>query len=112
MMHIVNSANSNMVQARAGIESWFNASMERVSAEYKKKMQLLTLLVAFSISLVIGVDSLGLANSLWREPVIRAVLSGSAQHRLRTKVHRAEREGTRVVNGFASMKGIGAPCSE
>lgn len=79
LARIVDSAGGNMIQARAGIESWFNASMERVSAEYKKRMQLLTLLVAFSISLVLGVDTLNLANSLWREPVVRAAIAGSAQ---------------------------------
>lgn len=81
LVHIVDSAGNNMTQARAGIESWFNASMERVSAEYKKQMQLLTLFVAFAISLVLGVDTLHLANSLWREPVVRAAIAGFAQPR-------------------------------
>jgi len=79
LTNIVNSANGNMIQARAGIESWFNGSMERVSSEYKKKMLQLTLLVSFLISAILGVDSLGLANGLWREPVMRAALAGSAQ---------------------------------
>ncbi|MBI5033608.1 MAG: hypothetical protein HZB51_24070 [Chloroflexi bacterium] len=76
---IVNSANGSMIQARAGIESWFNASMDRVSAEYKKRMQLLTLIVAFVISAILGADSVGLANALWREPVMRSAFAGSAQ---------------------------------
>jgi len=79
LTHILNSANGNMVQARAGIESWFNASMERVSAEYKKRMQWLTLGVAFAISAILGVDTIGMANGLWREPVLRSALAGAAQ---------------------------------
>ena len=79
LTHIVNTSNNNLVQTRAGIESWFNASMERVSTEYKKQMQLLTLLVALAISVVLGADTVSLANGLWREPVMRAALAGSAQ---------------------------------
>lgn len=79
LTHIVSVTNNNMVQTREGIEGWFNASMERVTAEYKKKMELITLAVAFAISAILGVDTISLADGLWREPVIRAAIVGSAQ---------------------------------
>lgn len=76
---IVNHANGNMKNARAGAEEWFNAAMDRLSGAYKRKMQALTLLVSLLLTSILGADSLVIINTLYKEPALRAAVTGSAQ---------------------------------
>lgn len=79
VISIVDAANGDMVKARASVETWFNAAMDRVSAVYRQRIQWLTLGVALAVTLLFGADSLAIGNSLWREPGLRAAVSGAAQ---------------------------------
>jgi hypothetical protein len=79
LLSMLDKANGDMVQARSEIESWFNAAMDRVTGIYKRRIQWVTLGVALVVTLIFGVDSLALANSLWKEPGLRAALTGAAQ---------------------------------
>lgn len=65
--------------ARAGVEAWFNAAMDRVSGVYKRRIQWVTLAVALGITLVIGADTIAIATTLWQEQGVRSALTGAAQ---------------------------------
>ncbi|MBI5305319.1 MAG: hypothetical protein HY868_24520 [Chloroflexi bacterium] len=79
VISIVDAANGNMVQARNQVETWFNSAMDRVSLVYRQRIQVLTVFVALAVTLIFGADSLAIGNSLWREPGLRAAVSGAAQ---------------------------------
>lgn len=66
-------------RARVGIEAWFNATMDRVSGVYKRKMLWLTMGVAAVLTLVISADTIAIATTLWQEQAIRSALTGAAQ---------------------------------
>ncbi len=79
LLSMIDKANGDLGQARAEVETWFNAGMDRVSGVYKRQIQWLTLGVALVVTLIFGVDTLALANSLWQEPGLRAAVTGAAQ---------------------------------
>lgn len=79
LLSMIDQANGDMEKARAGIEDWFNAGMDRVTGIYKRRIQWVTLGVSLAITLILGVDTLTLANSLWQEPGLRGALAGAAQ---------------------------------
>jgi hypothetical protein len=79
VLKILDTANGDMQKARLGAEEWFNASMDRLSGAYKRRMQWLTLAVSFVITMLLGADSLAIANALYQEPALRAAVTGAAQ---------------------------------
>jgi hypothetical protein len=68
----------SIATARVTIETWFNDSMDRLSGNYKRQAQLIAFLVGFVIALVLNVDSIYVATSLWREPTLRQAIIASA----------------------------------
>ena len=62
----------------AGIEKWFNASMERVSGWYGRKARAVTFVFALLITLAFNVDSLAIARSLYTNTTQRQALVAAA----------------------------------
>ncbi len=67
-----------LASARTKTEDWFNASMDRLSGEFKRRGQVWTLLIAFILAVFLNVDSIQIARSMWREPTVRQVLVAQA----------------------------------
>jgi hypothetical protein len=66
------------VQVRAtAIEAWYEAGMDRLSGEYKRRTQLILLGLSALLTLVIGADSIGIATTLWQEQGVRTALNAS-----------------------------------
>ncbi len=78
ILSILDSANDDVDVARKNVETWFDSAMGRVSAAYKQRMQILTILVAALVTLIFGADSLAIGNALWQEPSVRAAVTGAA----------------------------------
>jgi hypothetical protein len=80
LLVIFDAANGDIVAARSGVESWFNAAMQRLSGEYKRRLLWFTLLTAAVVSAAVGADSIVLAQTLWQEEGLRAGLVAAAQN--------------------------------
>jgi hypothetical protein len=78
LVTIIDKANGDIEKARTGVSDWFNQSMDRLSGEYKRKIQYLTLLVSLIITLIMGADTLALAGTLYKEPTLRSAVTGAA----------------------------------
>ena len=57
--------------ARDNVEKWFDNSMDRLSGWYKRRAQILAFTIGFLIALFANVDTVLLANQLWRQPALR-----------------------------------------
>ena len=68
-----------LAKARQNVESWFNSSMDRVSGVFKRFTQAMALILGIVFSLFLNVDSISLAQYLWREPTVRQVLAARAE---------------------------------
>ena len=73
-----NKSNNSLSQARKNIEEWFNNGMDRLSGWYKRRAQTLAFTIGILLALCMNVDSLVLANQLWRDPSIREALAKQA----------------------------------
>ena len=67
-----------IARARQNVENWFNSSMDRVSGVFKRFTQAMALILGIVLSLLLNVDSIALAQYLWREPTVRQVLAAQA----------------------------------
>ena len=71
---VMYSAES-MEAARSSLEAWFNNSMQRARATYAARMKALSVFVALSFALVLNIDTVNIARSLWEDPAQRQALS-------------------------------------
>ncbi|MGD0780733.1 MAG: hypothetical protein ABR954_08175 [Dehalococcoidales bacterium] len=61
------------------LENWFDNSMKRVTGWYKRKTQVIVLCLALLICFGMNVDTVGIANSLYRDPALRSVVVAAAE---------------------------------
>lgn len=57
------------------VETWFSASMVRVSGWYKRQIQKLLLLLAFILAALFNLDSIRIAQEIPENPAIRAAIA-------------------------------------
>lgn len=80
LLALIQNVNRDLSAAQKAIEGWFNDSMERVSARYKRRTQIWTLIVATLITIAMNADTIHFAQRLWLEPALRSMMVASAQH--------------------------------
>ena len=68
----------NLAAMRLNSETWFNESMDRLSGWYKRKATLLAFLIGLVLAAILNVDSIILAEHLWKEPSVRQALVANA----------------------------------
>jgi hypothetical protein len=79
LLIFLSDAGNNLEGARKNIENWYDDAMDRVSGWYKRKAQLISFICAFALTAALNADTIFIANSLFRDPVLRAGLVASAQ---------------------------------
>jgi hypothetical protein len=63
-------AGRNLNRVNDEIAAWFDNGMDRVSGVYKRKTQLWSFFIALGIAIVLNVDTITIAESLWKEPML------------------------------------------
>lgn len=76
---LLDEAGDDMERAKANIGVWFDHHMERVSGWYKRRMQLILFGVGVVAAAGLGVDSIAIASTLWRDPTVRDAMVRSAE---------------------------------
>ncbi len=78
-LEAVLSSVKTLAEAEVKMEEWFNNSMTRVSEAYTRRMQYQSLLVGFLLALILNVDTLNLAATLWNDPALRQAVAVAAE---------------------------------
>jgi hypothetical protein len=77
-------AQKNVEQFRAGLESWFDASMERVTDWYKKRTRWAMLVYGLLVAVVFNVSAVVVTLDLYENEVVRDTVIGLAAQRIAT----------------------------
>lgn len=73
-------ANSQSFQeAHAKVAAWFDNSMNHLSALFKRRVQVIAFIAGLLISLILNVDTLYLARTLWNDPALRQAVIFAAE---------------------------------
>ena len=64
-------AQGNIDKLRAGIAAWFDDSMDRVAGVYKRYMHWISFVVGLALAVLLNVDTVTLAKSLWLDSALR-----------------------------------------
>ncbi len=89
---LIDSAGGDVCAARRNIEHWYDASMDRVSSWYKKRVQLVGLVVAILVAIVVNADTLTICQRLSTDKAVRDALVVSAQTTLQNQPKMAQTE--------------------
>ena|GEM_PF-1004692 len=66
--------------ARQRVESWFNNAMDRLGGAYRRRMQIVSIVVGILLAAVLNVDTAAIVSTLWRDPVVRqAIVTQASQ---------------------------------
>ena len=79
LLTLYRDADGAAQRFRKASEQWFDDSMERVSGWYKRHAQRVLWITALTIVIVLNIDTLQIAQTLWRDNAARAVLVSQAQ---------------------------------
>jgi len=71
-------AGGNVERLHEEVAAWFDNGMQRVAGEYKRRSQIVCLIIAFAIAALFNIDSFHLVHSLWQHPSITAFIDANA----------------------------------
>jgi hypothetical protein len=74
----VSQGESVLARARQNLEQWFDDGMARLSGWYKRRSQKLAFMIGILVAIALNADTLQLAQTLWREPLMRQSLAAQA----------------------------------
>lgn len=75
---LINDASNDIADVQARIETWFDDAMDRVSGWYVRHARRRLFWIALVLTFALNVDTIEVANSLWREPAMREAVVRSA----------------------------------
>ena len=79
LLPILDRAENDLGKAIEGIERWFNGGMDRVSGWYKEAASTQLLILSLVVCVLGNVDSIEIAQALWRSPQLSAQLARQAE---------------------------------
>ncbi len=75
---LLKSADNRLDIFQKNVETWFEDSMDRVSGWYKSKSQIITVVVAATITIFANADTVQIARKLFVSPVLREKIAREA----------------------------------
>lgn len=80
----VQNSGGDVDKARQFLETWFNASMDRVSGWYRLETQTILFWISLIACIVLNVNTVVIADSLWRSPSLRKTVEAEAENYYRS----------------------------
>lgn len=70
-------ASGKIETVNAELAAWFDAGMDRLSGNYKRRSQLYCFIIALAIAALFNIDTFHLFTTLWQHPAIAAEVNAS-----------------------------------
>jgi outer membrane biosynthesis protein TonB len=78
LITLVDAAGNDVAKARQNIEDWYNSSMDRVSGWYKRRSQVIVLVIGLLVTIAMNADSVTIAKKLSSDRALRESLVAAA----------------------------------
>jgi hypothetical protein len=101
LLAIYAEAGGDFKAFRQGAEKWYDDAMDRVSGWYKRHIQLVLWIIAIVVVVVLNVDTVQIATTLWKDPTTRAAVVARADQ--------AVKQHPTSVNVSQAVNTIGLP---
>jgi hypothetical protein len=81
LLALTRNAGNDLNLAQRNIEEWFDDAMDRASGWYKRRTQLVIILIAILLTAFTNADTVKITHTLWTSPTLRATLVDKAKSR-------------------------------
>lgn len=78
---LIQNVPNDLNRAQKNIEQWFDDTMDRASGWYKRRTQLVTILIAVLLAAATNADTVKITRTLWKSPTLRVALVEKAKNR-------------------------------
>jgi hypothetical protein len=68
---LLRETQGDIEKFKAGLEEWFDTTMERVTGWYKKRIAFITFFVGLTLAVLLNIDTLDIARQLSKDPRMR-----------------------------------------
>ena len=104
-------AEHNLERLKVHIEIWFNNSMDRVSGWYKRKTQLVHVILGIVFSFALNVDTYLIGRTLASDSALRASLVAQAQELAKEKPGETDGKNPKeeIQKRIKDLEGLGLP---
>jgi hypothetical protein len=79
LLALVDEAKGDLEEVKKNFGVWFDHSMDRVSGWYRRKVQMIILILGILVSFGLGVDTTATVKLLWGDSALRGALVTAAQ---------------------------------
>ena len=79
LLPLVDQASGDIDKARANIEAWYDAAMRRLGGAYKRRAQSILFALGLAMAVLLNIDTLRAARTLWTDPIVREQLLEQAK---------------------------------
>lgn len=73
------TAGDDLHRLRENIAHWYDATMDRLSGDYKRETKKISLAIGLLIAVILNADSIAISRVLWADPTLRGQLVDAAQ---------------------------------
>jgi len=81
---LTHEAGSDITAIKAGLESWFDDVMDRVSGSYKRWSQIVLFLIGLVLTIGLNASTTHVAGTLWHAPAVRDAVTQAARGQAET----------------------------
>lgn len=74
----INDAEEAIAAVRTNLEEYFDQTMDRLVGVFRRKAQLVGLIIGLIVAIAFNVDAITIGTMLWREPTIRSTFVARA----------------------------------
>jgi hypothetical protein len=111
---LIDASANDIQKVRAGIEKWFDSSMDRISGWYKRRTQIALFVLAVIFAGALNVDTVRIVDRLLTDPSIRSSLVSTAQEYARNGAAQSTTGNnqdwtTQVKANEEQLKSLGIP---
>jgi hypothetical protein len=78
-LETVLATSKTLDEAEHQLAEWFDEGMARVTEAFKSTMMAISIFVAILIAVILNVDSVNIALSLWNDPALRSLVAEAAE---------------------------------
>ena len=110
LLTLIDEAGGSLERARANIESWYDAAMDRVSGWYKRRVQKFLIVIGAIVCVLINADTISIGTALARNDALRSTVVAAAENTERAPAARDPRAPEEKVRALrAEINQLGLP---
>lgn len=108
-LETVLSTSKTLEEAEAQLALWFDEGMQRSTERFRSTMMAISIFIGICIAVIMNVDSVNIARTLWDDPALRQLVSDTARRADTTVLQQQVEEANAVTNEIVVEPTPGVP---